>query len=166
MREKMELKTNKLAVLLTTAWPMVIALAVMLAGSLVLLPWQMALQIGGIMLGIVLLTLAICVPMYLGTYLFLPPSEVKGARLLARLGRSGNETEVAGVSAGELLVKQNFIEKALKVCHIRQKGTAIYLRGVPEVERVKAWITANFPEKTATQRSIEMKNSKQKKKKK
>ena len=166
MREKLERKTNKLAVLLTTAWPMVIALAIMVAGTLVILPWQMALQIGGIMLGIVLLTLAICVPMYLGTYLFLPPSEVKGARLLARLGRSGNETEVAGVSAGELLVKQNFIEKALKVCHIRQKGTAIYLRGVPEVERVKAWITANFPEKTATQRSIEMKNSKQKKKKK
>lgn len=165
MREKMELKTNKLAVLLTTAWPMLIALVVMVAGTLVMLPWQMALQIGGIMLGIVMITLAICMPMYVGTYLFLPPSEVKGARLLARLGRSGNETEIANVSAGELLVKQNFIEKAMKVCHIRQKGTAIYLRGVPEVERVKAWITANFPEKTAAQRNIEMKNSKQKKKK-
>ncbi|MBQ7850235.1 MAG: hypothetical protein IJ343_10965 [Clostridia bacterium] len=162
MREKMELKTNRLAVLLTTAWPMVIALVVMVAGTLVILPWEMALQIGGIMLGIVLLTLAICVPMYIGVYLFLPASEVKGARLLARLGR--NETEIANISAGELLVKQNFIEKALKVCHIRQKGTAIYLRGVPEVERVKEWIAANFPEKTVTQRSVEMQNSKKKKK--
>jgi len=31
------------------------------------------------------------------------------------------------------------------VCHIRQRGTAIYLRGVQQPEKVMAWIDANFP---------------------
>lgn len=163
MREKMELKTHKLAVLLTAAWPMVIALLAITAATKLILPWMLTLQIAGIMLAIILLTLLICVPMYLGVYVFLPPTAYKGARLVARLGK--NETEIGNVSRSEILVKQNFIEKALKVCHVRQKGTAMYFRGVPEPEKVKAWLDANFPEKTAVARNLEMKASKGKKKK-
>ncbi len=164
MHERMELKTHKLAVLLTAAWPMVLALLLLTATTLIFLPLPMALQVAGVMLAVILVTLAICMPMYLGTYLFLPATEYKGARIIARLGR--NETEIAGVCAAEVLVKQNFIEKALHVCHIRQKGTALYLRGVPEPDKVKAWITANFPEKTAVMVNQEMKNRKGKKRKK
>ena len=163
MREKMEMKTHTLAVAISAGWPMALALAAMLAGTLVILPWQMALQICGIMLVVVLLTLALCMKMYLGTYVFLPATEYKGARIIARLGR--NEVEIAGVCASEILVKQGLTEKPLKVCHIRQKGTIIYLRGVKEPEKVQAWINANFPEKTTTMRNLEMKNSKKKKKK-
>ena len=166
MRERMELKTHKLAVLLTAAWPMILAVALVTGASMLALPLSVALQVGGVMLGIILLTLAICVPMYLGTYVFLPATEYKGARLIARLGRSGSETEIAGVCTAEILVKQGFIEKALGVCHVRQKGTAIYLRGVPEPERVKAWIAANFPEKTTVMRNQERKAARGKKRKK
>lgn len=164
MREKLELKTHTLAVVLTTAWPMAIALALMTGATLLILPPLMALEIAAVMLVIVLLTLLICVRMYMGTYLFLPATEYKGARLIARLGR--NENEIANVCTAEIIVKQNFIEKALKVCHIRQKGTAIYLRGVPEPERVKAWLDANFPEKTTITRNLEAKAQKGKKRKK
>lgn len=164
MRERMELKTNRLAVLLTAAWPMMIALVLMAGATLLILPPLMALQIVGVMLAIIAVTLAVCMPMYVGTYLFLPPTEVKGARLIARLGRS--ENEIANVCTAEIIVKQNFIERAFKVCHIRQKGTALYLRGVPEPERVKAWIAANFPEKTAVMVNQERKAAKGKKRKK
>lgn len=151
MHEKLTLKTNKLAVILTTAWPMVIAMIIISVFTALMFRqfFVALLQIMGIMAVIVLLTLLICVPMYLGTYLFLPPTEYKGARLLARLGRHETETEISSVCRAEIIVKQNILEKLLKVCHIRQKGTAIYLRGVPEVEKVKAWLDANFPEKTA-----------------
>lgn len=162
MRERMELKTKTLAVLLTAAWPMVIAVALVTAATLLILPVMMALQIAGIMLVIVAVTLAICLPMYLGTYLFLPANEVKGARLIARLGKS--ENEIGGVCASEIVVKQNFIEKAFKVCHVRQKGTALYFRGVPEPERVREWIAANFPEKTVVMRNQEAKAAKGKRK--
>ena len=164
MREKMELKTHKLAVLLTSAWPMLIGLLLLTAATKLTLPWLLTLQVAGVMLGVILLTLACCMPMYVGVYVFLPPTEYKGARLIAKLGR--NETEIANLSRGEIIVKQNFIEKALKVCHIRQKGTAIYLRGVPEPERVKAWLDANFPEKTTITRNLEAKAQKGKKRKK
>ena len=163
MHERMELKTHKLAVVLTSAWPMVLALLIVMGGTLLILPAMMALQLAGIMLVIVLLTLTICVPMYLGTYIFQPPTEYKGARIIARLGR--NENEIGNVCASEILVKQNFIEKMLKVCHLRQKGSVIYLRGVPEPEKVKAWIAANFPEKTVVMRNQEMLAKKGKKKK-
>lgn len=164
MHEKMELKTHKLAVLLTAAWPMMLALLLLTAATKLTLPWSLTLQVAGVMLGIILLTLACCMPLYVGVYVFLPPTEYKGARLIARLGR--NETEIAGVSRAEIIVKQNFIEKALGVCHIRQKGTAVYLRGVPEPERVTAWLDANFPEKTTITRNLEMKAQKGKKHKK
>ena len=145
MREKMEMKTHTLAVAISAGWPMALALAAMLAGTLVILPWQMALQICGIMLVVVLLTLALCMKMYLGTYVFLPATEYKGARIIARLGRH-DEVEISGVPAEDLLVRQGWLEKRCGVCHIRQKGTAVYLRGVQEPERVKAWIAANFPQ--------------------
>ena len=145
MREKLEMKTHTLAVAISAGWPMALALAAMLAGTLVILPWQMALQICGIMLVVVLLTLALCMKMYLGTYVFLPATEYKGARIIARLGRH-DEVEISGVPAEDLLVRQGWLEKRCGVCHIRQKGTAVYLRGVQEPERVKAWIAANFPQ--------------------
>lgn len=152
MREKMTLKTHTWGVILTTAWPLVIALLVIGVPTFFLAPAQLAWMVNIVMLLIVLATLAICVPMYRGTYLFLPPTEYRGARLLARLGRHESETEISSVSRGEIIVKQNFIEKLLKICHIRQKGTTIYLRGVPQVDQVKAWLDANFPEKTAVMR--------------
>lgn len=164
MKERLELKTHKWAVILTTAWPMVIGLVIVMLMTLPFMPIGMSLQIGGILVFIVLLTLLFCVPMYLGAYLFLPATQYKGARIIARLGR--NENEIAGVSAGEIIVKQNFIEKALHVCHVRQKGTMLYFRGVPEVAQVRDWIAANFPEKTAVMRSIEEKERKSRKKKK
>ena len=162
MREKLELKTHKPAVWLTTAWPMVLGLLVIVIFTALLLP-TLLLPLTGMMLIVVLLSLLICAPMYMGTYLFLPATEYKGARLLARLGRHESETEISAVSRGEILVKQNFIEKWLKVCHIRQKGTAIYLRGVPQVEDVKAWLDANFPEKTAVMLAAEAAQRKAKK---
>lgn len=173
MNEKLILKTKKSAVWLTTAWPMVLALVLISATTLLLFrSLRAALPLIGVMAAIVLATLLICVPMYMGTYLFLPPTEYKGARLLARLGRHETETEISSVSRGEILVKQNFIEKWLKVCHIRLKGTTIYLRGVPEVDTVKAWLDANFPEKTAVmlaaeeaERKAKLKKNKAKKKK-
>lgn len=167
MNEKLILKTKKSAVWLTTAWPMLIALVLVGASTLLLFrSLTTALPLIGVMVAIVLMTLLICVPMYMGTYLFLPPTEYKGARLLARLGRHETETEISSVSRGEILVRQNFIEKWLKVCHIRLKGTTIYLRGVPEVEAVKAWLDANFPEKTAVMRYQEEAARKAKNKKK
>ena len=163
MHEKMELRTNRLAVALTAAWPMVVALVLMTAATLLILPPLMALQIAALLAVVVMLTLVFCLPMYMGTYLFLPATEYKGARLIARLGR--NENEIAGVRLSEIIVKQNFIEKWMKVCHIRQRGTALYFRGVPEPEKVRAWIAANFPEKTAVMRNQEQKAAKGKKKK-
>lgn len=165
MREKLELKTHKLGVLCSAAWPMLLALLGMTGLMLVLMPAGYVLLVVGMMLFIALLTLLICVPMYMGVYLFLPPTEYKGARLLARLGKHETETEISAVSRGEILVKQNVIEKALGVCHIRLKGSMIYLRGVPEMEKVTAWLDANFPEKTAVMRAAEEKERKAKAKK-
>lgn len=147
MREKLELRTHTLAVILTTAWPLVLGLTLMGAATLIILPSSLVLMLIGALAALTVLICAFCVPMYLGTYLFLPASEYRGARILARLGR--NESEITGVPHTEILVKQNFIEKAFKVCHIRQKGTAVYYRGVPEPEKVRAWIEASFPVKPA-----------------
>lgn len=152
MREKLELKTHRLGVVLTTAWPLVLALLVVGVPTFFLMPAEAAMLVTGMMLLIVLASLLICVPMYMGVYLFLPATEYKGARLLARLGKHATETEICSISRSEILVRQNIIEKWLKICHIRQKGTTVYLRGVPEVEKVKAWLDANFPEKTAVMR--------------
>lgn len=143
MRERMEMKTHTLGVALSAAWPMVLALLVLSGVLLLMLPFRMVWPLLAVMAGLVLLTFLWCFGMYLGTYLFLPPTEYKGARIIARLGR--NETEISGVLAEEIIVKQGWIEKLCGVCHIRQKGTAIYLRGVREPEKVRAWVTANFP---------------------
>ena len=146
MHERLELKTNRKVVALTTLWPMVAAIILVTVMSLLLMPAALTTVL--IMMGIIVaLTFVICMPMYVGKYLFLPSTEYKGARIIGRLGKS--ETEISGVCRADVIVKQNFIEKAFKCCHIRMKGTSIYYRGVPEVEQVKAWINANFPEKTA-----------------
>ena len=47
--------------------------------------------------------------------------------------------------AGEIIIRQSWLEKRLGVCHIRQRGTMVHLRGVREPEQVRAWVTANFP---------------------
>lgn len=164
MHERMELKTHRLSVMLTTAWPMVLALLITVGASLLMMPWQLALLIGALLFVIALITFVICVRMYMGKYVFQPRTEVHGARIVAKLGM--NEVDIHGVSAAEIIVKQDFVEKALGVCHIRQKGTAIFLRGVPEVEKVKAWIAANFPEKTVGMRNLEEKEARSRKKRK
>ena len=164
MHERLELKTHRLAVALTTAWPMVLGLLLVIAASLLILPVQAALIIAAFMALVVLITFLCCLPMYLGTYLFLPATAYKGARLIARLGRHNrNETEVYSVPASDFIVKQNFLEKPLHVCHIRVKGTTLYYRGVPEVETVKEWIQANFPEKTVDMLNQENRPKKKKK---
>ena len=144
MHEKIEMKTNTRAVAVTAGWPMALALLVMGGMVLLLFPlregWPMLLLLAGVM-G---LTFLWCLKLYLGTYIFLPPTEIKGARIIARLGRN-NEIEITGVLAGEIIVKQGPLEKLCGACHIRQKGTMVYLRGVRDPETVKAWIEANFP---------------------
>lgn len=144
MRERMEMKTHTLGVAVSTAWPMVLAVVILSAMVLLILPFRLGWPLIAIMAGLVVLTFLWCFRMYLGTYLFLPPTEFKGARIIARLGRQ-DETEISSVLASEIIIKQGWLEKLCGVCHIRQKGTAVYLRGVREPEKVKAWIAANFP---------------------
>ncbi len=144
MREKLEMKTHTLAVALTAGWPMALALAVVAGSLLALLPFAAVWKMIAALAAVVLLTFLWCMRLYLGTYLFLPATEYKGARIIARLGRN-NEIEITGVLAGEIIVKQGPLEKLCGACHIRQKGTMVYLRGVRDPETVKAWIEANFP---------------------
>ncbi len=158
MHEKLEMKTHTLAVALTAGWPM--ALALLVLGGIVLfiapmtVSWPMLL----ILTAMIGLTFLWCLRMYLGTYIFLPPTEFKGARIIARLGRN-EDVEISGVLQSEIIVKQGWIEKLCGVCHIRQKGTAIYLRGVKDMETVQMWIAANFP---AERKSTPVKGKKNK----
>ncbi len=144
MHEKIEMKTNTRAVAVTAGWPMALALLVMGGMVLLLFPlregWPMLLLLAAVM-G---LTFLWCLKLYLGTYIFLPPTEIKGARIIARLGRN-EEVEISGVLRDEIIIKQGWLEKKLGVCHIRQKGTTIYLRGVQDMEKITAWVDANFP---------------------
>ena len=144
MREKLEMKTHTLGVALSAGWPMALAVAIVAASVLALLPFSKVWQLLAVLAGVVALTFLWCLRMYLGTYLFLPATEYKGARIIARLGKN-SDVEISGVLADEIIVKQGWIEKLCGVCHIRQKGTMIYLRGVSDPEAVKAWIAANFP---------------------
>lgn len=144
MREKMEMKTHTLAVAVTAGWPMALTLLLMCAMVLAIFPKEQAWLVGGLLTGFVALTYLWCMKMYLGAYVFLPPTEYKGARIIARLGRN-QDVEISGVLADEIIVRQGPLEKLFGVCHIREKGTAVYLRGVREPEKVKAWIDANFP---------------------
>lgn len=144
MREKMEMKTHVLGVALSAGWPMALALLVVVVSVLLVLPFSLVWQLLAVLTAVVALTFLWCMKLYLGTYLFLPATEYKGARIIARLGRS-NEIEISGVLADEIIVKQGWIEKLCGVCHIRQKGTMVYLRGVRDPETIKAWIEANFP---------------------
>ena len=145
MHEKMELKTNTLAVAVTAGWPM--ALTFLVLGGMVMLLWPLSEGWPMLLILAVVLTLTFlwCLKMYLGTYIFLPPTEYKGARIIARLGRN-EDIEISGVLASEIIIKQGWLEKKLGVCHIRQKGTTIYLRGVQEMDKVQAWVNGNFPQ--------------------
>lgn len=143
--ERMEMKTHVPAVMASAGWPMLLGFVLMTAFVLLILPLASAWPVIAAMGGLVALTFLLCLRMYLGTYLFLPANEFKGARIIARLGRN-QDLEISGVLAGEIIVKQGWMEKLFKVCHIRQKGTAIYLRGVKEPEKVRAWVERNFPE--------------------
>jgi len=158
MREKLEMKTHTLAVALTAGWPMALALAVVAGSLLALMPFAAVWKMIAALAAVVLLTFLWCMRLYLGTYLFLPATEYKGARIIARLGRN-NEIEITGVLAGEIIVKQGPLEKLCGACHIRQKGTMVYLRGVRDPETVKAWIEANFPKE---RKALPVKGKKQK----
>lgn len=160
MRERMEMKTHALGVALSAGWPMALALVILSGILLLMLPFRLVWPMIAVLAGVVLLTFIWCFRMYLGTYLFLPATEYKGARIIARLGRN-DETEITGVVASEIIVRQGWLEKLCGVCHIRQKGTAVYLRGVREPEKVKAWIEANFP---AERRVEEIRGKKARKK--
>ena len=144
MRDKLEMKTHTLGVALSAGWPMALAFVLLSAIVLLLYPihtgWPLIAGIGGV----IALTFLWCLRMYLGAYLFLPATEYKGARIIARLGRN-EEIEISGVLASEIIIRQGWIEKLCGVCHLRQKGTAIYLRGLRDMATVQAWIMANFP---------------------
>ena len=144
MHERMEMKTHTLGVVVSAGWPMLLALVVMTGMVLLIFPLETGWPLIAAIVGLLALTFWWCLRMYLGAYLFLPATEYKGARIIARLGRSG-DVEISGVLAQDVLVRQGWLEKRLGVCHIRQKGTAIYLRGVREPEKVRAWVEANFP---------------------
>lgn len=144
MHEKIEMKTHTLAVALTAGWPMALALLVLVGIVLFIAPVSVSWPMLALLTAVIGLTFLWCLRLYLGTYIFLPPTEYKGARIIARLGRS-EDVEISGVLQGEIIVKQGWIEKMCGVCHIRQKGTAIYLRGVKDMETVQKWIAANFP---------------------
>ncbi len=141
---RMEMKTHTLAVMVSAGWPLALSWSLITLAVVAILPLSSGWTIIAVMAAIMLLMFLLCVRMYLGTYLFLPATEYKGARIIARLGRS-NDVDISGVLADEIIVKQGWIEKRFHVCHIRQKGTGIYLRGVKEPERVKSWVAANFP---------------------
>ena len=149
MRERLEIKTHTLGVALSAGWPMALALVLLSAMLLMLFPLSQAWPMLLLLLLVVALTFIWCLRMYLGTYLFLPATAYKGARIIARLGRN-NEIEITGVLAEEIIVRQGWMEKRLGVCHIRQKGTVVYLRGVREPDRVKAWVAENFPRERKT----------------
>lgn len=144
MRERLEMKTHTLGVALSAGWPMAVALAFLSALVLMMFPLSHAWKYVVILVVLMGLIFLWCLRLYLGTYLFLPATEYKGARIIARLGRN-NEIEISGVLAEEIIVRQGWVERRLGVCHIRQKGLAMCLRGVREPETVKAWIDANFP---------------------
>ena len=158
MRERMEMKTHTLGVALSAGWPMLLGFIFVAGISLLALPWRLCGPIIAIMAAVVLLTFLVCLRMYLGVYIFLPATEYKGARIIARLGR--NETEISGVLAEEIIIKQGWIEKLAGVGHIRQKGTAIYLRGVKEPEKIRVWVDANFPKERKTVRGKGKKSGK------
>ncbi len=144
MREKMTLKTHTLAVALSAGWPMLLTTVLMAGMLLMLLPGAQGWQMVGILVGVMALTYLMCLRMYLGEYLFLPATAFKGPRIIARLG-SRKEIEISGVLAGEVIIRQSWLEKRLGVCHIRQQGLMVHLRGVPQPEQVRAWVAANFP---------------------
>ena len=144
MREKIEMKTHTLAVALTSGWPMLLTMAACAAAVWAVVPFPMGWQLVAILAGVLALLFLWCMRLYLGTYLFLPATEIKGARIIARLGKNA-DVEISGVLAGEIIVKQGPIEKFCGVCHIRQRGTMVYLRGVKEPDKVRAWIADNFP---------------------
>ena len=113
MHEKIEMKTNTRAVAVTAGWPMALALLVLGGMVLLLFPlregWPMLLLLAGV----IGLTFLWCLKLYLGTYIFLPPTEIKGARIIARLGRN-EEVEISGVLRDEIIIKQGWLEKKLE----------------------------------------------------
>ena len=144
MREKIEMKTHTLAVAQTSGWPMLLTMAACAAAVWAVVPFPMGWQLVAILAGVLALLFLWCMRLYLGTYLFLPATEIKGARIIARLGKNA-DVEISGVLAGEIIVKQGPIEKLCGVCLIRQRGTMVYLRGVKEPEKIRVWVDANFP---------------------
>ena len=144
MHEKMEMKTHTLAVAITSGWPMLLTMLCCAAAVWTVVPFPAGWQIVAVFVGLLALLFLWCMRLYSGTYLFLPATEIKGARIIARLGKNA-DIEISGVLAGEIIIKQGPLEKMCGTCHIRQQGTLVYLRGVRDPETVKAWIADNFP---------------------
>ena len=101
MREKMEMTTHAPAVALTSGWPMLLTMLVSAAAVWAVLPFPMGWQLVAILAGILALLFLWCMRLYLGMYLFLPATEYKGARIIARLGRNA-DVEISGVFQGIL----------------------------------------------------------------
>ena len=97
MREKLELRTKKSAVILTACAPVALSVLPVLAISLLLLPPSFTLMILGLMIAACGLTMAFYIPSYLGSYAFQPATNLHGARIVANLGRA-NTYEVSGVT--------------------------------------------------------------------
>ena len=154
MHEKMTLRTKTSAVVLTACAPVALSVVLVVVVSLLLLPAYMVVLLALVMLLLSALVMAICLPSYMGVYDFLPATNLHGARIQARLGHA-HTYEIGGTSAQDVLVKQTWLEKRLGVCHIRVRDTSLYFRGIPEVERVRAWVTANFPEQAKSDRHAE-----------
>lgn len=105
MHERMEMKTHTLGVALSAAWPMALAVLLLSAVMLMALPLSVCWPMLATMGILVLLAFVWCLRLYLGTYLFLPATDIKGARIIARLGRN-EETEISGVLASEIIIRQ------------------------------------------------------------
>ena len=94
MREKLELRTKKSAVILTACAPVALSVLPVLAISLLLLPPSFTLMILGLMIAACSLTMAFYIPSYLGSYAFQPATNLHGARIVANLGRDRKSTRL------------------------------------------------------------------------
>lgn len=152
MREKIEMNTHRKAIMLTTAWPMLLSAVMLFVFLWVTLPVQAAAAFSGVVVVVLGAVYLLCLPNYTGVYRFVPANQYQGPRIVAELGKNKRNTyQIDGVKNEELILKSSWLEKKLGVAHLRVKGTSIYLRGVAEPERVRAWIDANFPVRATEQ---------------
>ncbi|MBE5768976.1 MAG: hypothetical protein E7333_05215 [Clostridiales bacterium] len=144
MKEKMVVSSDKLVVGLALALPL-LALGLVVSGGLLIFGGPN----GPVTSLMVLMVLAgaylVSIRSYFGTYTFLPADEYHGARIIVEIGNK--RYEVAGVPASDFTVGQTALEKWRHVGHVKVKDSMLRLRGVPRLDDVQAFITANFPER-------------------